>query len=263
MKAERARRMGTWGAALTCAVGLAIAATVERASEERANRLQRGGASAEAARSYGERVARERTRADTVPVRLAYNFGTALLGVGSPVADAHLAAAASAADPMVRVRALYNLGLWHLLRARDSGSADSVRAHAGRSVNANKDALRLEPGRADARWNLALAQRMLDSLNAQGGPAGSEATDGATDSDERLLSDELREFEQGSEVSDAPREGSDEALAQGDEASLLSPIEAEGILITDADRSVIVRKLLTYAGRTRRRVATDRASLRW
>jgi hypothetical protein len=138
-----------------------------------------------------------------------------------------------------------------------------VRVHAGLSVAANKDALRLEPGREDARRNLALAQRMLDSVNAQGGPAGSESTDGATDSDERVLSDDLREFEDGAEVTDAPREGSDEALAQSDDVAPMSTAEAEGILVTEGDRSAIVRKLLTFQGRSQPRPTRGRPSPRW
>lgn len=256
-------RLRTLSLVLTCVVGLAAAIVVERSSEERANRLQRSGASAEAVQRYGELVATQRTRADSVPAQLTYNFGTALLDLGSPVAEPQLAAAAPGLAPEMRARAVYNLGLWHLRRARDSRSADSVRTHAGEAVDANKAALRLEPGRTDARWNLALARRMLDSVNAQGAPAGDESADGSTDSDERSLSEELREFEDGSEVSDAPREGSDEALAQGDETSPLSSAEAEGILVIDADRSVIVRKLLTYAGRTRRGGSGGRASPRW
>ena len=243
---------------LLCAAGMGVAVVAERQSEQRANRLYRSGEMPEAARLYGGRV-----RTDSIPARLHFNFGTALLGLGSASAAQELERATSTADPVLRAQALYNLGRWHLVRARDANASDSVRAHADRSIGANKSVLRLEPGRADARWNLALAQRMLDSINAESGRAGTESVDGAADSDQRVLSDDLREFEDDSEVTDAPREGTDEALAQGDEAAPLSALEAEGILAADVDRSVIVRKLLTYEGRVRRPARTGLASPRW
>lgn len=244
--------------ALLCGLGLGVAVVAERQSEQRANRLYRSSEVSEAARLYGAR-----TRADSVSARLHYNFGTALLGLGSPAASQELERAAATAAPEVRAQALYNLGRWHLMRARDADASDSVRAYADLSVDANKSVLRLEPGRPDARWNLALALRMLDSINAESGRAGTESVDGTADSDQRVLSDDLREFEDDSQVTDAPREGTDEALAQGDEVAPLSAFEAESILTADDDRSVIVRKLLTYEGRVRRPARVGLAGPRW
>ncbi len=244
-------------------IGLAAVVALDRRTEEHANRVQRRGDVEEAARLYGTRIASARTSSASVPSRLAYNFGTSLLDLGSPWAEAELAGAAADPDSTLSVRARYNLGRWHLLRARESRAADSVRVHASMSVAANKEALRLEPGRSDARWNLALAQRMLDSVNAEGGASSGESSDGASDSEEQVRSEDLREFENGAEVADAPREGSDEALAQGEQSPPLSALEAAGILVTDPDRSVIVRKLLTYEGRVHRRVRVGRASPRW
>lgn len=244
--------------ALLCAAGLGVAVVAERQSEQRANRLYRSGEIPEAARLYGGRV-----RADSLPARLHYNFGTALLGLGSPSAAQELVRASSTADPDLRAQALYNLGRWHLVRARDADASDSLRAHADQSIEANKSVLRLEPGRPDARWNLALAQRMLDSINAESGRAGTESVDGAADSDQRVQSDDLREFEDDSQVTDAPREGTDEALAQGNEIAPLSTFEAAEILTVDDDRSVIVRKLLTYEGRVRRPARAGLAGPRW
>jgi len=242
--------------------GLALALRVERTTEERGNRLQRGGDHAAAASLYGSRVAASQGT-DGVPDRLRYNFATALLDLGSLRAETELALAATVADSALRANALYNRGLWHLLRARDGRTADSVRAHASISAAASKDALRLDPGRVDARWNLAVAQRMLDSVNAQGGPSGSDAADGASSSQDRLLSDELREFENDSEITNASREGSDEALASGQEAAPLSELEAADILVLDTDRSTIVRKLLTYQGRVQQRSRVGRNTPRW
>jgi hypothetical protein len=253
----RARLRGA-GAVLLCLAGVAFAGAVERTSEQRANRLHRNGDFPGAARLYGDHA-----RADSVPARVRYNLGTALVELGSPSGAGELERAVAGADADLRVRALYNLGLLHLVRAREATASDSSRAYAGRAMQANKLALRLEPGRADARWNLALAQRMLDSMNAESGRAGTESADGASDSAERVLSDELREFEDANEIDDAPREGADEALAQADESAPLSATEAGEILSSDVDRSVIVRKLLTYESRVQRRARVGRATPRW
>jgi hypothetical protein len=254
----RAAWLRAAGAILLCLAGIATASSVERRSEQRANRLHRNGDFTGAARLYTDHA-----RAESVPTRVRYNLGTTLSELGSPSAAAELETVVTGPEAELRARALYNLGRLHLVRAREATASDSARADAGRSVDANKLALRLEPGRADARWNLALAQRMLDSMNAESGRAGTESVDGAADSDERVLSDELREFEDDSEVDDAPREGSDEALAQADESAPLSAIEAGEILSAGVDRSIIVRKLLTYEGRVQRRVRVGRAAPRW
>ncbi len=255
-RVEQALWRRATGAMLLCLLGVVLSGTIERRSDERGNRLYRNGNFPGAARLYGDHA-----RADSALDRLHYNFGTTLIDLGSPSAAGELERAAASPDSGLRVRALFNLGRLHLLRAREAPASDSARAYAGRSVDANKQVLRLEPGRADARWNLALAQRMLDSMNAESGRAGTESVDGSSDSDEHVLSDELREFEDDSEVNDAPRQGADEALAQADESTPLSEVEA--ILSADVDRSVIVRKLLTYEGRVQRRVRAGRASPRW
>ena len=166
-------------------------------------------------------------------------------------------------DRGLRARAFYNIGLWHLRRARDVIAADSVRAYAMASADANKATLRLIPGHPEARWNLALAQRMLDSVNADDGRSGTETLDGANQNDDQVLSEELREFEDPSDADDAPRQGSDEALAQSEEAAALSTAEAEAILVVAPDRSTIVKKLLTYHGRLQRRPFGSPAGPRW
>jgi hypothetical protein len=258
----RSRVLETAALALLCTAGVLVAGALERRSVERANRLHRDGELVEAARAYGDHAGGDGSDLD-----LRYNFGTTLLSLGSPAAPAQLALATASEDDAVRGRAFYNLGLWHLHRARDVVAADSVRAHARASADANKEVLRLEPGQPDARWNLALAQRMLDSINADDGRAGTEAVDGSNDSDDQVSSEELREFEDPSDVDQAPRQGSDEAIAQALNADALTPLEAEAILVADPDRSVIVRKLLVYQGRTQRRPfrppSETRARPRW
>jgi hypothetical protein len=243
---------------VVCASGLLAAVILEQRSVERANRLHRGGELAAAARAYADRA-----RSDTSTVILRYNFGTTLLDLGSPAAPRELARASASQNEELRGDALYNLGLWNLRRARGMRASDSIRAYALASADANKAALRLEPGRPDARWNLALAQRMIDSINADDGRSGTESLDGTNEADDQVLSEELREFEDPSDSDNAPRQGSDEALAQAEEAAGLSLFEAEAILVTDPDRSIIVRKLLAYQGRLQRRPFGRRAEPRW
>jgi hypothetical protein len=245
-------------AILVCAAGVLAAGALERRSVQRANRLHRAGELVDAARAYEEHVG-----ATANALGLRYNFGTTLLDLGSPAAPSELRRATESEDEALRARAFYNLGLWHLRRAADRVAADSVRSHALASADANKEVLRLEPGQPDARWNLALAQRLLDSINADDGRAGTESVDGTNESDDQVRSEELREFEDPSDVDQAPRQGSDEALAQAQSADALTTLEAEAILVTDPDRSVMVRKLLTYQGRLQRRPFGARASPRW
>jgi hypothetical protein len=242
-----------------CGAGLALAIAGERASVERANRLHREGELVTAATLYRERVI-----ADTAAARLRYNLGTTLLVLGSPAAEPELARASRADDADLRGRALYNLGAWNLDRALDAAAPDSVREYAASAVEANKEALRLRPGRPDARWNLALAQRMLDSIDSADGRAGTESVDGSAESDQLVLSDELREFEDATDVSNAPRQGADEAPADSEDAGPLSLVEAAQILGANRlDASVIIGKLLTFEGRMRRPVRGATATPRW
>jgi hypothetical protein len=254
----RSDRVRTAAGIALCASGILAALVMEQRSVEHANRLHRGGELAAAARAYGDRA-----RSDTSALTLRYNLGTSLLDLGSPAAPRELARASASGDERLRGHAFYNIGLWNLRRARDIVASDSIRAYAQASAEASKAALRLEPGRPDARWNLALAQRMIDSINADDGRAGTESLDGTNDAEDQVLSEELREFEDPSDVDTAPRQGSDEALAPADEAASLTPIEAEAILVTDPDRSVIVRKLLNYQGRLQRRPFGRPAGPRW
>jgi hypothetical protein len=257
---QRASWLGTASAVAVCVAGVVASGILERRSVEHANRRHREGDLQAAARGYAR--AASRAEADSSAFDLSYNFGTTLLELGSPAAQRELERASGTADPTLRARALYNAGLFNLRRARDVLAADSVRAYASASADDNKAALRLEPGRSDARWNLALAQRLLDSINADDGRSGTESVEGTEDTDERIQSEELREFEDPSDVDDAPRQGSDEALA-GADAAELSPLEADAILVSDPDRSIIVRKLLAYQGRLQRRPFGSRAGPRW
>lgn len=94
---------------------------------------------------------------DRRPVVL-YNLGTALLAADSMTAAVEMLEAASrAAPPAVRARALYNLGLAHLRRARTGGDSAGPAAQAAAQVY--RQVLLADPADDDARWNYELALR--------------------------------------------------------------------------------------------------------
>jgi hypothetical protein len=184
--------------------------------------------------------------------------------LGSAAAEPELARATGSPDEGLRGRAHYNLGAWSLGRALTATGPDSVRAHAARAVESNEEALRLTPGRLEARWNLEIAQRLLDSIDAADGRAGTESVDGSAESDRMVLSDDLREFEEASDPSNAPRQGADEAPADAGDADALSLPEAAEILAASrSDVAVMLGKLLTFEGRVRRPTRSGGASPRW
>jgi hypothetical protein len=244
---------------LLAVVGLGVSWTVERQSVQRGNRLHRQGALPEAAAVYAERVA-----GDSADRRLRYNLGTTLLRVGVSTAEQELAAGTSSADTEVRVRGFYNLGLWNLVQAMATTSTDSARAFTLASVDATKGALRLEPGRADARWNLAMAQRMLDSIESSDGRAGTESVDGSAQSEELVRTDEARDLQDESPVREGPQEGEDETAAESEDVDALSILEADDILGSGhLDASPMIRKLLAFEGRAQRRTRLGRTGPRW
>jgi tetratricopeptide (TPR) repeat protein len=100
-----------------------------------------------------------------------YNAGTAALAAGdAALARTELEQAASSADPDIRFRALYNLGVLTLRLAR----ADSVHrdAHLSVAERAYREALRLKPDNLAAKWNLELTQRQRAGGGQSGGGGG-------------------------------------------------------------------------------------------
>jgi len=103
---------------------------------------------------------------DRRPVTL-YNLGTALLAADSLNAAAEfLERAATSADPSIRQRALYNLGLAQLKRG-SRGDGGDPRALDG-ALGADRSLLLQRPDDADAKWNYELASKQRRS----GGGAG-------------------------------------------------------------------------------------------
>jgi len=230
--------------------GVAMSWTAERQSAERANRLYRGGSLQEAVVIYTDRL-----EANAEDLALQYNLGTALLPSSTAKASVLLAASGGSTDAQLRARSFYNLGLWHLTRAleAEAEAADSVLAHTLASIEASKEALRSGPGDPAARWNLAVAQRMLDSVRSEESGTGSRATEGSSDPREPLLN-ERADVDEETPAEEGPKTGEQETPATSDDLRPLTPEEADGILGTGhLDAAPVMRKLLIYEGRTQRR----------
>jgi tetratricopeptide (TPR) repeat protein len=79
------------------------------------------------------------------------------------------ALAAPAVPPPLRARASYNLGN-ALVRAAEEKPGDPVPLRA--AIVAYEEALRLDPGDRDAKWNLEVALRRLGEDRTSGGSPG-------------------------------------------------------------------------------------------
>ena len=226
--------------------GLLLSWAAERSSVERANRLHRDGALSAAATIYQEHVFAEATEP-----ALRYNLGTSLLGLGSFSAQFELQAGRESPLADVRARAFYNVGLWGLRRALEASERDSTRVYAAAAVDANRSALRVRPNHSGSRWNLAMAQRLLDSIDAAERTGGREMADGAVEADAVVRSENMTNVEEQAELPDeAPTEGEDETLAEMNEEAPLSAAEAEEILgRSHLDATLIVQKLLALESR--------------
>ena len=106
-----------------------------------------------------------------------YNAGTAALQARRfDVARGALEEAAKSLDPDLRYRALYNLGLLGLLAAE----ADSTKRSEilGQAADRLREALRLQPSSARAKWNLELAERRQPPPPPSGGGGGPKPPSG-------------------------------------------------------------------------------------
>jgi hypothetical protein len=231
-------------------VGVAATVYADRSSAARANRLHRADALAEAAAIY-----RERVEQDPAATRLRYNLGTTLLRQGEDGAFDELAAGTVAEDERLRARSYYNLALWSLIRAVLAESTDSVLFHAANAVEANKAALRLAPDHADAKWNLAIAQRVLETSTPEQGLMDPGDISGPDNIGERMETDTPTDL--------TDRWGEDDVLVVGEAESMagdsllpLSPGEASGLLGTShLDPTKIMYNMMEREGRSRRRRA--------
>jgi Ca-activated chloride channel family protein len=108
-----------------------------------------------------------------------YNAGTAALEAGRyDVARGALEQAAKSLDPDLRYRALYNLGVVGLMASQ----ADTTKREEllGEAAERLREALRLQPSSARAKWNLELAQRRQPPppSNSGGGGGGGQPPSG-------------------------------------------------------------------------------------
>lgn len=106
-----------------------------------------------------------------------YNAGTAALEAGRyDVARGALEQAAKSLDPDLRYRALYNLGVLNLLAAAaDTAKSDEL---LGEASDRLREALRLQPSSARAKWNLELAERRKPPPPSGGGGGGAPQPSG-------------------------------------------------------------------------------------
>jgi Ca-activated chloride channel homolog len=136
------------------------------------NRLYREGRYEEAATAYQEAL----QRGEESPA-LFYNLGTTLLRLGRHAeAEEFLLRATGALDPELRQRALYNLGNRFLEEGR-AGQGPQALGLLDAAVESYKQALRLKPADADAKFNLELALRERDEQSAGGGGDGGDEGD--------------------------------------------------------------------------------------
>ncbi|MDE0898309.1 MAG: hypothetical protein OSA81_04765 [Longimicrobiales bacterium] len=240
-------------------VGLSLSVMYERESLERANRMHRDGRSAEAADLY-----RARANEGMGDAELRYNLGTALVPSGVVEAEEQLARALSSADTEILGRANYNSGLLQLNHALTAGVPDSVRIHATAAADANRSALRLHPDNVDAKWNLAMALRLMDSIDAIERRSGRELDDGAMEADVVTRSVNVPDAAEDERAEDPPAEGENESVAVAGDESPLSLDEAADILgRSHLDATELLGKLIALESRSRWGRQPSRGIRRW
>ncbi len=238
--------------------GLSWAVRAERGGLERGNRLHRAGLWEEAEAIYRAEANR------TGEAALRYNLGTALAVTRSTDAEVELSRAAASTHREVRSRAAYNGGFVQLDRALHASQVDSIRQHAQAAIDANRNSLRLVPDNLDAKWNLSIALRLLDSIDAIERRSGREVTDGAVEADVVTRSLNVPDAAEDEFVEDPPAEGEEEAIAlTGDEAPLSPEQVAEVLGRTHRDATDLLGKLLALQSRSRWGRAIGRAVRRW
>jgi hypothetical protein len=106
-----------------------------------------------------------------------YNAGTAALEARRfEVARGALTEASKSLDPELRYRALYNLGLLGLLEAENDSTKGAELL--GQAADRLREALRLQPTSARAKWNLELAERRQPPPPQSGGGGGPQPPSG-------------------------------------------------------------------------------------
>ncbi len=149
------RRWGAWRMAPLLLLAFVPATARSQTAADRALAEFRAGRTADAVRLYRDAVG----RGDRSP-RTLYNFGTVLLAYDSlDAAIDALERASFGREPVLRDRAIYNLGLAQLRRARRAEGQERTQSVRG-ALSAYRTLLLANPGDADARWNYELALRL-------------------------------------------------------------------------------------------------------
>jgi Ca-activated chloride channel homolog len=155
------------GPALVGLAGVLLWSAAEAQRPTPGSRAMAAGDPAQAAAEFLKEAATGSSR-DTA----FYNAGTAALEARRfEVARGALEQAAKSLDPDLRYRALYNLGVVGLLAAE----ADTTKQQEllGQASERLREALRLRPSSARAKWNLELAERRPPPPPPSGGGGGS------------------------------------------------------------------------------------------
>jgi tetratricopeptide (TPR) repeat protein len=206
----------------------------ERGSLERGNRFYRAGSVERAGDIY-----RSRAESDLTQGVAAYNLGTALLAGGAPEAEDYLRAATEGVDSAAVQRGYYNLGQVLLSRMDDAAGLDEAIPLLTAAVDNNRAALRLDPGDEDARWNLALAQLLLDSLSTLAEfdePSSEEETDRA-EPDEGMVIPQVAQL--------GPRRGREYEAVAGEDPGSINEAEARALLdAVGTDVEALIRGIL-------------------
>ncbi|MGH7659118.1 MAG: hypothetical protein ACREL6_12865, partial [Gemmatimonadales bacterium] len=139
-----------------------------------------------------------------------YNAGTAALAAGNlDVARRALTEAGKSVDPLIRYRALYNLGVIDLLAARDdTANAATWLEDARRNL---QEALLLQPESERAKWNLELALREEPPDPSGGGGGQTPPNDGGG----------------GGGTPPPPADASPSSLSQQEAEQILNSVERE------------------------------------
>lgn len=215
---------------------------------ERGNRHFRAGRYREAVEAYGAALA---DGEDSAVLR--YNLGTALLKLGRYAeAEEHLRAALDVVEPETREWVYYNLGHRFLEDARGQDDPKATTTLYDAAVEAYRQALRLQPGDEDAKWNYELALRERDEQPPTSGGGGGEEGEG--DPEEQPGDQGAGGESQGSPSQD-PTQG--EQAGQGTGQAPMTQEQAERILsaVEQDERELFQDKL--RKGRQESRTARD------
>jgi tetratricopeptide (TPR) repeat protein len=178
-------------------------------------RLYRAGEYARAAAAFEAEY-----RASEPAPLLEYNLGTAQLAAGRyDEAREHLGRAAASSDAIVQQPAFYNAGNTDLEPAyRGAPGADRAE-RLTRAIAAYREALRRRPADIDAKWNLELAERLLEQERQSSGGGGEGGGGGQGGGDG------------GGSTQQAPATANpNPAPAGGNEPTSMSPAQAEQLL---------------------------------